>query len=62
MTLKTLKDFKICASQEILKSILKAEALKWVKSLEHPNSPDQPEGKASGWIMNFFNITEEDLE
>jgi sporulation protein YlmC with PRC-barrel domain len=66
--LKTLKDLerKIPTGDEVggMKEFtimihsneLKSEAIKWVKS------PLMfPEKKAKEWIINFFNLTEEDL-
>ena len=51
MKLKTLKDFESFPS----KIDLKAEAIKWVK--EGP-----VDKKTIGFILHFFDITEEDLK
>jgi len=68
MKLKTLKD---CAPFIVVKDTkgeevphisleqLKAEAVKWVKEIE--KDKDEYTGDVVYWIINFFNLTEEDL-
>ena len=67
MKLKTLKDMKtmkdIVGDLHIFYSCdkreLKAEAIKWVKYLAKSELIEDNDKVT--WIMNFFNITEEDL-
>jgi hypothetical protein len=83
MTLKTLKDmpffytpirelpsFKKVKTKAFIEEELKAEVIKWVKSIKEKEYEDIMEipqlkiytalGKA--WIIHFFNLTEEDLK
>ena len=70
MELKTLKDIDLGLNCKDPKRELKAEAAKWVKSIklyhgggmyifEDYNDKDMD---LEDWIMNFFNLTEEDLK
>ena len=65
--LKTLKDFDRnveCLSGDVLNK-LRAEAVKWVKELgtKHYQEDGYPEARINmKWIINFFNLTEEDLK
>ena len=71
MELKTLKDLETLKYRKIIKfpsnyikkSELKAEAIKWVKDIYPKFTYKQmlnfPRG---GWIIDFFNLTEEDLK
>jgi len=66
--LKTVKDFDVegefynhdeAVIKELISS-LKAEAVKWVR--EYDKVPAMREGLIQGFIMEFFNLTEEDLK
>ena len=75
--LKTLKDFEDkeftkwgCDSIDVFKEELKAEAVKWVKSMSNnclmmhnfwKYNSEEVEGSIK-WIKHFFNLTEEDLK
>jgi len=69
--LKTLKDLKqyMCEDyikkglwhRAVTKEEIKAEAIKWVKKMDINKSADYCDGFMD-FIMNFFNITEEDLK
>ena len=75
--LKTLKDIPKCYDCECLDEkcvihfLLRREAIKWVKDIDKdlfrmggrlfPRSPDGLIATRQ-WIMNFFNITEEELK
>ena len=66
--LKTLKDFDwegnvsvfdgdmTGVDEESIKKELKAEAVKWIKDINHSSIT------VESWIKHFFNITEEDLK
>ena len=65
MKLKTLKDLKgdefictLCLGKGM--PILKQEAIKWVKSLRFTDGFNNGNWETSNWIIDFFNITEED--
>ena len=59
--LKTLKDFEYKMGFEEVTE-LRAEAVKWVKK-EHFTKPAPcQEWRTLPWIINFFNLTEEDLK
>ena len=62
MKLKTLKDFGEYNDfkQTDIYTELREEAIKWVKKYKW----ETPEDKANigGWIIHFFNLTEEDLK
>ena len=78
MKLKTLKDFKrsvgVDFAGEIINALLKeikAEAVKWVKHGDYcldwgkenyGIKLDDEKQNWRLWIINFFNITEEDLK
>ncbi len=60
MKLKTLKDLEFydrhgVDDSKYISSILKDEAVKWVKA-------DRPNGDITWFIKHFFNLTEEDLK
>ena len=57
--LKTLKDidFYEADTQKEIENRLKAEAVKWVKNLH-----DNRMYEASSEFIDFFNLTEEDLQ
>ena len=59
MKLKTLQDLnrEIEITNSVNTEELKAEAIKWVKSLS--NYDERP---TIDWIKHFFNITEENLK
>ena len=67
--LKTLDDIPI-PNRTFTRRILKDEAVKWVKSLRHIikhrgayfKDRAESERRTVDWIMNFFNLTEEDLK
>ncbi len=64
MKLKTLKDLKtLHGGYVVSKRKLKQEAIKWVNFIMKDTTKDD-EKRVSKlvWIMNFFNITEEDLK
>jgi len=68
MKLKTLKDIeKLCNSkgEKFVLSCLKAEAVKWLKSIkEYALAGDGDVKHYAGqiaFIKKFFNLTEEDL-
>ena len=62
MKLKTLND--IGGTTHVMKSWIKAEAVKWVQfymEIKY-NEPEYPQARINlNWIKHFFNITEEDL-
>lgn len=69
--LKTLKDLEISiplASRGNTFKKIREEAIKWVKDIR--KRADEPENSLNkmtmlsvqGWILKFFNITEEDLK
>ncbi|MDX1371405.1 MAG: hypothetical protein R3321_02995 [Nitrososphaeraceae archaeon] len=66
--LKTLKDMELCdwhINDVSAKRTLKAEAVKWVKyhrDLIIGNEKDKKFIFCNGWIITFFNLTEEDDE
>lgn len=57
--LKTLKDFEYLGQdgRNMLFRDIRAEAVKWVKHCEYYGYAGE-----MGWIINFFNLTEEDLK
>ena len=70
MKLKTLKDLKIFDEDKskvameynyMIREELKAEAVNWVKNIDINKSADYCDGMMD-FIMEFFNITEEDLK
>ena len=71
MKLKTLKDlteyYLGLKTLVVAKDELKQEAIKWVKDIRTRHHGAQipellGENTVSKWIINFFNITEEDLK
>ena len=70
--LKTLKDFGRYYDKDrdvfvrtISEKEIKAEAVKWVKSIRHSEgnlSEKYGDAQKEIWIKHFFNITEEDLK
>ena len=61
MELKTLKDLNLACGEDIDDAVyideLKAEAIKWVKHWKKYSYNNKADA-----IMEFFNITEEDLD
>jgi len=62
---------EIANLEKFAKSLLRQEAIKWIKHLENKNVPlvgpsSNPkmtnEYHTADWIKHFFNITEEDLK
>ena len=75
MKLKTLKDLELCCVKEDradggchhAQKVLKKEAIKWVKSYFDDANSNRLPGKATARgsiyvLMNFFNITEDELK
>ena len=66
--LKTLNDLcKEHKYEEIILPKIKEEAIKWVKDIRTKHHGAQipellGENTVAKWIINFFNITEEDLK
>ena len=71
--LKTLKELPIWETNKYPPSFnfirwvqydeLRAEAIGWIKHLENPKEVSKVAGEVvSGWIMHFFDLTEEDLK
>ena len=57
--LKTLEDINLFnddLKDNIAKDKVKAEAVKWMKDINHSSIT------VESWIKHFFNITEEDLK
>ena len=77
-TLKDFSKFDCCGDYDkdgwlIDKDDLKYDAIKWIKALHNASGLELSEFTAHGsdsatnnnlirWIMNFFNITDEDLK
>lgn len=69
--LKTLKELEMacmckskCTCKEPTPERIKAEAIKWIKSIDYQKELELELGLlyTPFWIKGFFNITEEDLE
>ncbi len=60
MKLKTLKNIAYHHGEKVEVKKLKAEAIKWVKFLAESTLVENND--KVNWIMEFFNITEEDLK
>ena len=59
--------FKWAEEQKLINfETLKAEAVKWVKGklppLKEEDLPEASKWRTIPWIINFFNITSEDIE
>jgi len=70
MKLKTLKDLKKWKAKHgvrdgqpyVFYTQLRKEAIKWVKKPSVLEPPEAAKWRASTWIINFFNLTEDDLK
>ena len=60
MKLKTLKDLKGFTGFGYSEETLKKEAIKWIK--QHNEDGWDYLAFVNDWIIEFFNITEEDLK
>ena len=62
--LKTLKDiaYNDYEDSEVRVGDLRKEAIKWVKKPSVLEPPEAAKWRATPWIINFFNITEEDID
>ena len=61
MKLKTLKDLEFSMGKDsvVIKSELRAEAVKWLEELK---KPDVMAFNPRIWIQHFFNLSSEDLK